>query len=72
MNKIFISVVLGLFAFEAQAYINEPITKLTEPKKIYLPYKIIVPSNRIYTPNQYSCYVRQKRKFCQNKHGRGD
>lgn len=71
MNKILLAVILGLFAFEAHAYINEPITKLTEPKRIHLPYKITVPSNKIYTPDQYFCYMRQTRKFCQNRHGRG-
>ncbi len=71
MKKYVLLLGLCLLTFEASAYINEPITKLTEPKKIYLPYKITIPSNRIYMPDQYSCYMRRTRKFCQNRHGKG-
>lgn len=68
----FLSVILCcLISDTAFAYITEPITKLTKPVKIVVPFKIRAHNDRIYTPNQYYCYMKRTLKFCQDKHGHG-
>lgn len=58
--------------FGAQAYINTPINKLTEPKvTIVVPRHFINRNNdRVYTPDQYNCYMKKTLKYCADRKGR--
>ena len=58
------------FAFgSASAYIHDPIKKLTPPVKIVVPHKINFDHHRIYTPDQYHCFMRNTLKYCRDNKG---
>ena len=56
----------------AEAYINKPITKLTEPKATIIVPRGFIKRNKekIYTPDRYHCYMKKTLKYCTDNHGR--
>lgn len=65
-----LGIVFSIYAGKVCAYIHEPIKKLSKPVKIVVPYKINPTTQRIYTPDQYHCFMRQTLKYCHDNLGR--
>ena len=73
MKKAFLILGLTLFSVSAGAYNETYLRHIKVPHTVAppIPYFLVErPRQKIYTPDRYSCYMRQKHKYCVDDKGR--